>query len=430
MTRNLLEDEPGAVLEPELIGNLKTDVFFLPEWYSNSQHARRSDVGVPRIKLGQVNGSTDLRAAVDKFAQQSGAYFAESRAGRDVLDSQVFHLQPTGQNINADSPQVPTPRHAHEQGRRYGRRERYERAAYRPPRRPYRSMPRAVESPLSSLELLQQIQQQVNAQRAQERELEERVEARVRASIPVAQVERIDRVDAPFENTPHNLALQLALELARGGDHGGAVAVLGAGDEGEPRGAFAQIADMALKNPAAAQQMFGGLLGYLSPVISMLGSGGVPATIPGASTQPPATPAPPAANAAAPAPPAANAAAPAPPQSEGEAFQLILHVAVADMIRNKRVGRTADLIEEMCRRFPTLNATVDQLCALSPESALLALEHHAGRNDLAALGHGLDWVANLMDELRPGDDEGEASADATNTDAAPNIVGLASARVS
>jgi hypothetical protein len=116
------------------------------------------------------------------------------------------------------------------------------------------------------------------------------------------------------------------------------------------------------------------------------------------------------------------------PANESEAFALILHVGVSDLIRNKRVGRTADLVEEMCRRFPTLNATIDQLCSLTPESALATLESYAQRTDLASLSHSVEWVMNLQDELRPEGDEGDDPNGGEAQPGEPSILEMATAQ--
>ncbi len=126
----------------------------------------------------------------------------------------------------------------------------------------------------------------------------------------------------------------------------------------------------------------------------------------------------------------AQAAAKQSPANEQEAFQLIMHVGVNDLMRNKRVGRTADLVEEMCRSFPTLNETVDQLCALAPEGALATLQHYSGRNDLVSLGHGLVWVGNLQDELRTDDGEADEGTQATGAGGDLSIVDMARAQAS
>ncbi len=111
------------------------------------------------------------------------------------------------------------------------------------------------------------------------------------------------------------------------------------------------------------------------------------------------------------------------PQNEQEALAVILHVAVNEMIRNKRVGRTADLVEQYCRSFPTMNATVDQLCALSPEEALATVQQLAGRSDLTSLSHSVAWVESLQDELRQ-----ESAPDVEQPAVDNSIIDMARAR--
>jgi hypothetical protein len=100
------------LLDSEESGNgsaisTRVDVYFLPEFYGNTAHAGKSHIGVPRRKAGTLNDTDDLQSAVRKFASEPGAYYAELRAGREVLDSGIFPLKPRAQNIELDS--VPTP---------------------------------------------------------------------------------------------------------------------------------------------------------------------------------------------------------------------------------------------------------------------------------------------------------------------------------
>jgi hypothetical protein len=117
------------------------------------------------------------------------------------------------------------------------------------------------------------------------------------------------------------------------------------------------------------------------------------------------------------------------PQNENEAMVLIAHVAVADLIKNKRVGRTADLIEELAVRFPPLTNTINQFISTPPESALALLGQFTQRNDLGSFRHARGWVEDLIAELLPEDDS-EPEATQHPGDAVPNILEMASARAS
>jgi hypothetical protein len=92
--------------EPVRNGNQVVNVFFLPEYYSSTKNAGRSDLGVPRRKLGSINDTDDLLGTVKKFATVPGAYFAECRLGRDVVDSRVFELKARQQSAEVDAPQT------------------------------------------------------------------------------------------------------------------------------------------------------------------------------------------------------------------------------------------------------------------------------------------------------------------------------------
>jgi hypothetical protein len=81
----------------------RVDVFLLTEFDSNTVHAGKSHIGVPRRKVGTLNDCDDLENAVRKFASEPGTYYAEMRAGREVLDRGVFPVKPRAQNIELDS---------------------------------------------------------------------------------------------------------------------------------------------------------------------------------------------------------------------------------------------------------------------------------------------------------------------------------------
>jgi hypothetical protein len=117
---------------------------------------------------------------------------------------------------------------------------------------------------------------------------------------------------------------------------------------------------------------------------------------------------------------------PAAPQDENEAMTLIAHVAISEMIKNKRPGRTADLCEDMVTRFPTLAPMLKQLFETEPADILTALGQFVGRDDLASFRHAREWVLDLIDELSP-DDESEPEGDQLTGDA-PSIVDLANSQ--
>jgi len=96
------------------------------------------------------------------------------------------------------------------------------------------------------------------------------------------------------------------------------------------------------------------------------------------------------------------------PTTEAEAVSLILAVAVNELTRNKRVGHTADLIEELRVRFPALDTPIRELVKMQPAQLLNLMEVNTGRTDLASFGHATEWVSILQNELHTDDgDEGE-----------------------
>ncbi|MDX6695573.1 MAG: hypothetical protein QOF02_3176 [Blastocatellia bacterium] len=96
-------DTPGSGSASRGGISLRTDVFFLPEFYSNSPLAGRSDQNSGRRKVGSLSDTQDLEGTVRKLATGPGAYFAECRAGRDLIDSNVFELKPKGQSLEIES---------------------------------------------------------------------------------------------------------------------------------------------------------------------------------------------------------------------------------------------------------------------------------------------------------------------------------------
>jgi hypothetical protein len=108
---------------------------------------------------------------------------------------------------------------------------------------------------------------------------------------------------------------------------------------------------------------------------------------------------------------------------------LIAHVAVNDLIKSKRVGRVADLIEEQAARFPELTEMIGKFGLLSPEDALTLLSQYTGRTDLATFRQARNWIIDLQDELMSDDEGGDAETDADQqSGAAPNILHMASER--
>jgi hypothetical protein len=108
----------------------------------------------------------------------------------------------------------------------------------------------------------------------------------------------------------------------------------------------------------------------------------------------------------------------------------MLHVVVSDLTRNKRIGRAADLIEELCARFPTFAAATQELCNASPADALVMVSQYSGRSDLATYGGAVEWIGLLQDALRRDDGSGDDTLNEGEQSDAPSIVEMASERAS
>jgi hypothetical protein len=103
MDMEIASEESGGAFDI----STRVDVYFLPEFYGNTRHAGKSHLGVPRRKAGTLSHSADMERAVRMFATEAGAYFAELKDGRDVIDHRVIEAKSRAQNIELDS--VPTP---------------------------------------------------------------------------------------------------------------------------------------------------------------------------------------------------------------------------------------------------------------------------------------------------------------------------------
>ena len=86
------------------------------------------------------------------------------------------------------------------------------------------------------------------------------------------------------------------------------------------------------------------------------------------------------------------------PSSEQEAIAVIVTTLIDDVQKNRRIGRVADLIEEQCRRFPSLQPQVSSL--LSVDCATLFQQIYLSTHvDLSSYAHAPEFVEDLRDEL-------------------------------
>jgi hypothetical protein len=79
--------------------SVRVEVYALPNYFENGPRAGRSDLRSGRRKIGALHDTQDLAGAVRKLINAPGAYYAESKVGRDMVDRNVFHVELKGQNL-------------------------------------------------------------------------------------------------------------------------------------------------------------------------------------------------------------------------------------------------------------------------------------------------------------------------------------------
>lgn len=112
---------------------------------------------------------------------------------------------------------------------------------------------------------------------------------------------------------------------------------------------------------------------------------------------------------AAPAQPGANPPAPHPapePATPPNPYQETLEILVNDLIRNRRVGRTADAIDDLFNTYPEAKEQVAPLFEQDPRDVCAAISQLLGVN-LLEYGHATQWIEDLQAELTGEGDEGE-----------------------
>lgn len=88
------------------------------------------------------------------------------------------------------------------------------------------------------------------------------------------------------------------------------------------------------------------------------------------------------------------------PKSPEDELEITLNIVVADLKKNKRVGRAADAIDELLLKHPKFGEMFDKLLNLTPAGFVAELSAHSGES-LAEYGHAIGFVENLCDALRP-----------------------------
>ncbi len=84
--------------------------------------------------------------------------------------------------------------------------------------------------------------------------------------------------------------------------------------------------------------------------------------------------------------------------TEPEAMRSVVFTLIDDVQHNRRVGRVADLIEESCRRFPSLLPHVTQILTADNAGVFQMIQASTGV-DLSAFAHAGDFFDDLREEL-------------------------------
>jgi hypothetical protein len=94
-------------------------------------------------------------------------------------------------------------------------------------------------------------------------------------------------------------------------------------------------------------------------------------------------------------------------------------IVIDGLRKNKRVGASADAIEELITKMPEMKEQIEP-ALLAPTSVLLEQLSQFAGEDLSAYTHSIDWVEDLKDELKGDGEDSEAdeSPEAVRTQAA------------
>jgi hypothetical protein len=103
-------------------------------------------------------------------------------------------------------------------------------------------------------------------------------------------------------------------------------------------------------------------------------------------------------------------------QQQGNPLQQTLSIIVNDLKRNRRVGRSADAIEDLIRRSPEVALPLQQTLEKS-DAEVVADISQVAREDLTAYTHAVGWIAKLRLELTGEDDEDDEDDEAERTSA-------------
>jgi len=415
------EREPLTFLHDPQISPSKpkpTRVYFypLPNYSQDRRHDPRSRDNENSTMLPYANGYLERFESTAEV----GFYFVELRAGREILGGDVHEVKPKGHALEKRQPG------------RQGETQAAPVADDRPTSA--QSINATTEAIHAAKELLREVAPQSPALGAQV--TREDVQAIIRDAVRdvVAQTQLAKVEQPPDQLAMLDRVLELQKKLAppappaqKGDEFDRVISLFERVSELQSKITPARSVDdeeSGLGKAAAFLDVLGKNAAHFAPLIAPMMPARLKAMLTGvdaadAMPQQEAEPQPTGAQ--------AQHRRAALPQNEQEAFRLILEVVVSDLTRNKRAGRVADLIEEMCLRFPALAPTAKTIMEMDAASALALLSQHSGRSDLPTFGHALSYVQNLQNELRSNtDDEGDDDAQGNHPpDSEPSIVDMA-----
>jgi len=425
MTKRAANDPHVMILsEPETTARQTAIIYRLPNYAQD----RRSDLRAVREKIGSIDEMDRFDELLRVYANTPGHYLIEDRLDGQVAGTRVVEFKPSVEQLGdgattpaaAQMPGTQPPPHALS-GLANTAREFKDLATILQPPTPSESVEAIVERALTRQreEFNRTLEQMKAAQPAAAQPKTFTEHLRELAESKTVLQSLIGEPHAP--TSPVDPAEQFEKQLETYKRLSEIVNPISERDDRE-RGIFDKFLG-AIEGAGKAAPMVLPLITPLLParVQALMAGAGASDAVPVAETQPQ-----PAQAQAQPALQNAPAQSTA-PQNESEAMTLIAHVAVNEMIKNKRPGRTADLIEDMAVRFPPLVPLISQLCAASPEEALQVLGQYVGREDLLTFRHSRGWVLDLIDELTA-DGEGEGETDEGQQPVAPSIVEMASAQ--
>ncbi len=403
----------GVTVRPEKPKPTRVYFYPLPNYAQDHRHDPRSRDTENSVMLPFTNGY------LERFEStaEAGFYFVEKRAGSVIIGGDVHEVKPKGQLAEVDRAK-PQP----------------EASAAAPVAEKRTSSAQNINDTTETIRATKELIREVSPPQAApplaREDVARMISDAMRDALVSVQPTRADASLDPFAMVDRVVELQKKLappkQTAEGDEFDRVLALMDRVQTMQERIAPRSVDDEPsfLGKASALIETIARNAPALTPLLparlqAMLGATGAADAIPTAEAQPQSAGTP------------AQPQTARPPQNEQEAFQLMLHVVVSDLIKNKRVGRAADLIDELCIRFPTFATATQELCNAAPADMLAMVSQYSGRSDLATYGHALGYIENLQDELRRDDEQSEdAIEEGEQSGAVPNIVEMASARAS